>query len=106
MSQDLLRIIDSICRDKNIDRDSFVADLENAMASAIRKAHDETADAQVQFDPLSGKITATVNGQPVDLQRELGRIAAQTAKQVIIQKTRERERTSIFEEFTAAAGPS
>ena len=104
MSQDLLRIIDSICRDKNIDRDSFVADLENAMASAIRKAHDETADAQVQLDPLSGKITATVNGQPVDLQRELGRIAAQTAKQVIIQKTRERERTSIFEEFTERRG--
>jgi transcription termination/antitermination protein NusA len=104
MSQDLLRIIDSICRDKNIDRDSFVADLENAMASAIRKAHDETADAHVQLDPLSGKITATVNGQPVDLQKELGRIAAQTAKQVIIQKTRERERTSIFEEFTERRG--
>ena len=51
MSQDLLRIIDSICRDKNIDRDSLIADLENAMASAIRKAYDETADAHVQARP-------------------------------------------------------
>ncbi len=104
MSQDLLRIIDSICRDKNIDRDSFVADLENAIASAIRKAHEEAAEATVQLDPLTGKITATVDGKPLNIQGDLGRIAAQTAKQVIIQKTRERERTSIFEEFTERRG--
>jgi N utilization substance protein A len=103
MSQDLLRIIDSICRDKNIDRESFVADLENAMSSAIRKAHEEAEAAEVRLDPLNGKISATVDGKPIDVQL-LGRIAAQTAKQVIIQKTRERERTSIFDEFTERRG--
>jgi N utilization substance protein A len=103
MSQDLLRIIDSICRDKNIDRESFVADLENAMSSAIRKAHEDAEAAEVRLDPLNGKISATVDGKPIDVQL-LGRIAAQTAKQVIIQKTRERERTSIFDEFTERRG--
>ncbi|MGD8453083.1 MAG: transcription termination factor NusA [Phycisphaerae bacterium] len=103
MSQDLLRIIDSICRDKNIDRDSFVADLENAMATAIRKAFEESSEAEVRLDPLSGKISATVDGAPVEMQ-VLGRIAAQTAKQVIIQKTRERERSSIYDEFTERQG--
>jgi N utilization substance protein A len=103
MSQDLLRIIDSICRDKNIDRESFVADLENAMSSAIRKAHEDAEAAEVRLDPLNGKISATVDGRPIDVQL-LGRIAAQTAKQVIIQKTRERERTSIFDEFTERRG--
>lgn len=103
MSQDLIRIIDSICRDKNIDRDAFIADLEGAMASAIRKAYSEETDAQVKIDMINGSISATRDGVPISVA-ELGRIAAQTAKQVIIQKTRERERVSIFEEFTEKRG--
>jgi N utilization substance protein A len=102
MNQELLRIIDSICRDKNIDRDGFVVDLENAMASAIRKAY-ETEDAEVKLDPISGDISAHVEGGTIDMQT-LGRIAAQTAKQVIIQRTRERERASIFDEFSQRRG--
>ena len=102
MNQDLLRIIDSICRDKNIDREGFMADLENAMASAIRKAFD-TEEADVTLDPVSGEISADVEGKPIDMQT-LGRIAAQTAKQVIIQRTRERERASIFEDFSERRG--
>lgn len=103
MNQDLLRIADAICRDKNIERESFFADLEDAMASAIRKAYDDDAVATVKIDPIGGGISATVNGNPIDMHM-LGRIAAQTAKQVIIQKTRERERSSIFEEFTERRG--
>lgn len=102
MNQDLLRIIDSICRDKKLDRDGFMSDLENAMASAVKKAF-ETEDAEVTLDPITGDISATVEGKELDVQT-LGRIAAQTAKQVIIQRTRERERTSIYEEFTERRG--
>ncbi len=100
--QDLIRIIEGICRDKNIDREGFVADLESAMATAIRKAF-ETEEVEVRLDPFTGAISASVRGRPVDMQT-LGRIAAQTAKQVIIQRTRERERASIFEEFTERRG--
>lgn len=103
MSADLLRIADAICREKGIERESFFADLEEAMASAIRKAYDEESVAIVKIDPMGGGITASVNDQPIDMHT-LGRIAAQTAKQVIIQKTRERERTSIFEDFTERRG--
>lgn len=105
MSQDLLRIIDSICRDKAIERESFVADLEIAMASAIRKAYeaDPETPVTVRFDPLAGHFTASMNDQAISVL-ELGRIAAQTAKQVIIQKTRERERVSIFEDFSNRRG--
>ncbi len=103
MSQDLVRIIDGICRDKNIERETFFADLENAITSAVRKAYGEEEDTQVRLDPLSGQIAATVRGAPVDMVT-LGRIAAQTAKQVIIQKTRERERVSIYEDFSERQG--
>jgi len=36
---------------------------------------------------------------PLEIDREFGRIAAQTAKQVIIQRIREAERESVYEEY-------
>jgi N utilization substance protein A len=41
---------------------------------------------------------------PLEIQEEYSRIAAQTAKQVIIQKIREAERTSVMSEFGAREG--
>lgn len=102
MNQDLLRIVDGICRDKNIEREAFLTDLETAMSSALKKIY-VTEDAEVKLDPLTGDISGQVNGQTIDVAT-LGRIAAQNTKQVIIQKTRERERTSILEDFTERVG--
>ena len=53
------------------------------------------------IDPSAG-IDAEIKIQkPTDV---LGRIAAQTAKQVILQRVREAERESIFEEYTQRIG--
>ena len=41
---------------------------------------------------------------PLEARSDYGRIAAQTAKQVIIQRIREAERTSIFQEFSGKEG--
>jgi N utilization substance protein A len=41
---------------------------------------------------------------PLETKEDFGRIAAQTAKQVIIQKIREAERTSIIDEYGAREG--
>ena len=41
---------------------------------------------------------------PLEAKDDYGRIAAQTAKQVIIQKIREAERTSIIDEYGAKEG--
>ena len=68
MNPDLIRIIDSICRDKNIDRDSLIADIEAAMAGAIHKNYGEEAVVEVKLDLISGKFKATVAGEPVDVQ--------------------------------------
>ena len=83
MNSDLLRFIDSISRDKNIEKESVFVDLEAAMVSAARKAFAETEDVAVSIDRLTGAITAQANGKPIDM-KTLGRIAAQTAKQVMI----------------------
>ena len=86
MNQELLRIVENIARDKNIDKESIFADLEEAMVSAIRK-HFGNAESEigVQIDRSSGKVTASRDGKPIDI-KALGRIPAQTAKQVMIQK--------------------
>jgi N utilization substance protein A len=99
MNTDLLRFIDSISRDKSIEKESVFVDLEAAMVSAARKAYDLADEVDVKIDRVTGDISAAVDGQPIDM-KTLGRIAAQTAKQVMIQKIREDERNSIFEEFS------
>ena len=103
MNQELLRIIDGIARDRNIERETVFDDLEAAMMSAVRKAYDRTEDIEVRIDRESGDISASVGGEKLSM-RELGRIAAQTAKQVMIQKIREAERDSIFDEFVERKG--
>jgi len=103
MNGDVLRIVDSICRDKNIEKETVFADLEAAMVSAARRAFGQNDEISVTIDRNSGAIHATRNGEPIDM-RDLGRIAAQTAKQVMIQKIREAERGSIYEEFVERKG--
>ncbi len=103
MNSDLLRIVDAISRDKNIDKESVFEDLELAMVSAANKSYGPSEDCEVVIDRMSGEITATYEGEPIDM-KELGRIAAQTAKQVMIQRIREAERGSIYEEFSQRVG--
>lgn len=103
MNADLIRFVDSISRDKNIGKDSVFEDLEAAMVSAIRKANEEAEEVSVVIDRVSGTISAEADGVAIDMKM-LGRIAAQTAKQVMIQKIREDERDSIFEEFSQKVG--
>jgi len=103
MNTDLIRFVDSISRDKNIDKESVFLDLEAAMLSAARKAYDDPEDVVIKIDRMSGTIEATVNQQPIDM-KTLGRIAAQTAKQVMIQRIREDERSAIFEEYSQLVG--
>jgi len=104
MSQELLRIVDNISRDKNIDRESIFTDLEEAMVSAIRKQFGEfESDVQVHIDRQTGNFSAVKDGEQIDI-RKLGRIPAQTAKQVMIQKIRADERNSIYTEFVERRG--
>jgi len=103
MNQELLRIVDGIARDKNIDRESIFEDLEAAMESGARKHFGTTEDIEVKIDRQTGGIYAYRAGEQIDIKK-LGRIPAQTAKQVIIQKLREDERGSIYAEFQERVG--
>ena len=105
MNQELIRLVDGLARDKNINRDVILDDLEAAMLSALRKANPDSGDdgIEVVIDRQRGDITASVDGEEMSV-RALGRIAAQTAKQVIIQRIRDAERGSIYEEHLEMRG--
>lgn len=106
MNQELIRIVDNIARDKNIDKESIFIDLESAMVSAARKYFGKTdieSDIQVRIDRQTGEIVAFKDSQQIDIKR-LGRIPAQTAKQVMIQKIKADERQSVYDEYIERKG--
>ncbi len=104
-NQDLLRIVDGIARDKNIDREQVYTDIEQAIGSALRKQFntEDTAEFGVVLNRQSGDISVSRQGQMIPLSA-LGRIAAQTAKQVMIQLIRKDEQGSIYDEFKDRVG--
>ena len=57
MNPETLRILDSIARDRNIDRELLLLDLEAAMVSALRK-HFNSLDTE-EFGCEVDRITGT-----------------------------------------------
>lgn len=104
---ELLRVVDAIHRDKNIDKEVVFEGIEQAIMSAARKHYGEEALIEVQIDRVSGHPTVNSDGAavPADVLGDLlGRMAAQTAKQVMIQKIREAERDSLFSDYSQLQG--
>src|SRR3954465_101066 len=102
---ELIRIVDGIARDKNIEREQVYVDIEQAVASGLRKQFntEDTSEFAVQVDRTNGEISVNRQGQTLPLS-VMGRIGAQTAKQVMIQLIRQDERGSIYEEYKDRVG--
>ena len=101
---ELLRIVDAIHRDKNIDKEIVFEGIEAALVSAAKKHFGEDEEIVVQIDRTDGAITGTHNGEPLSPEEMAERVGAQTAKQVMIQKIREAERDSLFQEYEDLKG--
>ena len=101
---EVLRIVDSLHRDKNIEKELVFRAIESALVSAARKHYGEEAEIEFAIDREDGSIYGHCDGNALDYEEVIGRIGAQTAKQVIIQKVREAERDSLLEEFNEVVG--
>src|SRR5258708_5783868 len=100
---DLLRIVDLMHREKNISKEVIFEGIEAAVQLATEKQYGEEEDIQVSINRDSGEIHAKKGEQVIDPEL-LGRIAAQSAKQVMIQKIREAECNATFDEYIAMKG--
>ena len=106
-ANELLRLIDSIHRDKNIDKEIVFQAIEAAFASAMKKKHGEEEELiDIHIDRQDGSVTGTRDGVALDKEETetVGRIGAQNAKQVIIQKVREAERDALYDEYDEQKG--
>ena len=110
---EFLDALGQIARDKGISVETLLDALANALVAAYKRRPDAAEEAVVTIDPESGEIR--VYGQELDedgnVTREwddtpddFGRIAAQTAKQVILQRIREVERDLKYEEYAGREG--
>jgi len=107
-------------RERGISLDTVVEAIEKALASAyLRMTNaDETRDARAVIERETGEVTLFAQEIEIDFDTEertllrewedtpsgFGRIAAQTAKQVILQRLREAERDLTFGEYSGREG--
>ncbi len=105
MENELLTILEQLERDRGINKDTLIAAVEAAVASAAKKIWtvDKEVEVRCVLDRKTGKLTAWAGEQEIH-SSEFGRIAAQTAKQVVIQKIREAEKDVVFTEYSLRLG--
>ncbi len=108
-----LDALQQIAKEKGISVDTLLDALANALVAAYKRLPNAAEEAVVTIDPDTGEIR--VYGQELDedgnVVREwddtpddFGRIAAQTAKQVMTQRIREAERDLKYEEYAGREG--
>jgi N utilization substance protein A len=124
MNEAMIQALKELEREKGIPFDTILAGLEEALAAAYKswkRQHDPELDeeltgARATMDPETGEMRVWLQelqeetGEVLTEHEEkvtdefLGRIAAQTAKQVIYQKLRDAEREMTYEEFAGREG--
>lgn len=104
-NNELMTILEQLERDKGIDKEILIAAVEAAVASAARKilSVGEEEEVKAVLNRKTGKLKAYAGDQEIR-SGEFGRIAAQTAKQVVIQKIREAEKDVVYTEYQARIG--
>jgi len=134
MPMNLNYIIDQVGKDKGIDRKVIIEALEQAVLTASRKKYGHQGEIEVHFNEEAGEVELFQFKQVMEevtnpsteisledareldseaqigdslgvkLNTDFGRIGAQTAKQVIIQKVRDAERENVYNEFKDRKG--
>ena len=134
MPSNLNYVIDQVGKDKGIDRKVIIEALEQAVLTASRKKYGHQGEIEVRYNEEAGEIELFQFKQVVEevvnpsteislkearaldneaqigdslgvkLDTDFGRIGAQTAKQVIIQKVRDAERENVYNEFKDRKG--
>ncbi|NNF68876.1 MAG: transcription termination/antitermination protein NusA, partial [Acidimicrobiia bacterium] len=113
MDYNLMEALDLIEREKGVPADTILDALANALVSAYKRTPGAAEEARVTIDPDTGEIV--VYGQELDedgnvtrewedTPEDMGRIAAQTAKQVIQQRLRDAKRDQVFELYDGREG--
>ena len=113
MNSEMMEALENIEREKGISIEIMLEALANALLTAYKRMPDAAEEALVEIDMETGAIKViaqeldeegNVTREWDDTPTDFGRIAAQTAKQVIFQRIREAEREMKYEEYAGREG--
>ncbi|MGZ4104206.1 MAG: transcription termination factor NusA [Actinomycetota bacterium] len=119
--KEVLEAMQQVEREKGIPFNSLLEGLQQALAAAYKRTMPEDKGARVEIDQVTGDIhvfqhdldeegaplldaTGAFENEEAIGPRPFGRIEAQTAKQVILQKIREAERDLTYDEYAGREG--
>ena len=119
--KEVLEAMQQVEREKGVPFNSLLDGLQQALAAAYKRSMPEDKGARVEVDPITGDIhvfqhdldeegnslldaTGAYENEEAIGPRPFGRIEAQTAKQVILQKIREAERDLTYDEYAGREG--
>lgn len=97
--------LNQVATERGVDVSVVLETVQNAILAAYRKDHPgvEVDEYRAILDPNTGEAKI-FNGEEDVTPPGFGRIAAQTAKQVILQKIREKEKEAIFTDYRDKIG--
>jgi transcription termination/antitermination protein NusA len=101
--------LNQVATERGIPVESVIDSIEEALKTAFKKdraEHDEEIELEeidIDLNQQTGEVAILKDGKDVT-PSGFGRIAAQTAKQVILQKIRETEKDLIVKEYQAKIG--
>ena len=132
MQKEILLVAEAVSGEKGLPQEAIFQAIEQALATATKKRYSENSNIEVSIDPKTGDyetyriwevvseedfedkgIQTIQNDEHPDIGTlikekvenvEFGRIAAQAAKQVIVQKVREAERAQVVEKYRSVLG--
>jgi N utilization substance protein A len=113
MDYNLLDALELLEREKGVPAETILDALANALVSAYKRTPGAAEEARVTIDPDTGEITVygqeldedgNVTDEWEDTPDDFGRIAAQTAKQVIMQRLRDAKREQVFDLYEGREG--
>ena len=99
----ILELVDKLHEERKIPRETIFSGIESAIQVAAERHFGVEEGVLVNIDQATGHIVARYGEKELDPET-LGRIAAQSAKQMIIQKIREAESDTVFNEFAGKKG--
>ncbi len=109
----VMEALELLERERGVTVDTILDALANALVSAYKRSPGAAEEARVTIDPDSGDIMVyaqeldedgNVINEWEDTPDDFGRIAAQTAKQVIAQRLREAKREQVFDVYEGREG--
>jgi len=100
---EFMAAINAVASDRGIEPEQVIETLKHALLAAYRKDYGEPEGIEGHIDSESGEIVLMRGSEDVT-PVGFGRIAAQTAKQVILQRVREAEKDAILGDYRDKIG--